>query len=202
MDFKRYSKLLIIQYQNDFNRKFIEILTQLFIEQVVNIVLKYKTNFNLDKAEGIQLDLLGALIGLPRDLNRGAVINDNTYRFLIYLKILKNSVNYNDLEFKEAFFFIFKKDIIFVDNHNMSVDFFFINIEEELFNILISDKDEFLPAPAGVRIEGIKPLDMPIFCFLDIKNESQIKEYERIVFFNDVNSELIDGLVLDIDIIF
>ena len=66
----------------------------------------------------------------------------------------------------------------------------------------MSDKDEFLPAPAGVRIEVIKPLTEKLFCFLDIKNIIEIKNYERIVFLNDVDSELIDGRMLDIDIIF
>lgn len=202
MDFKRYSKLLIIQYQNDFNRKFIEIITRLFIEQVNNIVLKFKVNFNLNTAEGIQLDLIGALVGLPRDLNRGTIVNDTIYRFLLYLKILKNSVAYNNLDFKDFFYYFFTDKVIFVDNHNMSVDFFINDVEPEIVDILVSDKDEFLPAPAGVRIEVIKPLTEKLFCFLDIKNIIEIKNYERIVFLNDVDSELIDGRMLDIDIIF
>ena len=202
MDFKRYSKLLIIQYQNDFNRKFIEIITRLFIEQVNNIVLKFKVNFNLNTAEGVQLDLIGALVGLPRDLNRGTIVNDTIYRFLLYLKILKNSVAYNNLDFKDFFYYFFTDKVIFVDNHNMSVDFFINDVEPEIVDILVSDKDEFLPAPAGVRIEVIKPLTEKLFCFLDIKNIIEIKNYERIVFLNDVDSELIDGRMLDIDIIF
>ena len=202
MDFKRYSKLLIIQYQNDFNRKFIEIITRLFIEQVNNIVLKFKVNFNLNTAEGVQLDLIGALVGLPRDLNRGTIVNDTIYRFLLYLKILKNSVAYNNLDFKDFFYYFFTDKLIFVDNHNMSVDFFINDVEPEIIDILVSDKDEFLPAPAGVRIEVIKPLTEKLFCFLDIKNIIEIKNYERIVFLNDVDSELIDGRMLDIDIIF
>lgn len=202
MDFKRYSKLLIIQYQNDFNRKFIEIITRLFIEQVNNIVLKFKVNFNLNTAEGVQLDLIGALVGLPRDLNRGTIVNDTIYRFLLYLKILKNSVAYNNLDFKDFFYYFFTDKVIFVDNHNMSVDFFINDVEPEIIDILVSDKDEFLPAPAGVRIEVIKPLTEKLFCFLDIKNIIEIKNYERIVFLNDVDSELIDGRMLDIDIIF
>ena len=202
MDFKRYSKLLIIQYQNDFNRKFIEIITRLFIEQVNNIVLKFKVNFNLNTAEGVQLDLIGALVGLPRDLNRGTIVNDTIYRFLLYLKILKNSVAYNNLDFKDFFYYFFTDKVIFVDNHNMSVDFFNNDVEPEIIDILVSDKDEFLPAPAGVRIEVIKPLTEKLFCFLDIKNIIEIKNYERIVFLNDVDSELIDGRMLDIDIIF
>ena len=202
MDFKRYSKLLIIQYQNDFNRKFIEIITRLFIEQVNNIVLKFKVNFNLNTAEGVQLDLIGALVGLPRDLNRGTIVNDTIYRFLLYLKILKNSVAYNNLDFKDFFYYFFTDKVVFVDNHNMSVDFFINDVEPEIIDILVSDKDEFLPAPAGVRIEVIKPLTEKLFCFLDIKNIIEIKNYERIVFLNDVDSELIDGRMLDIDIIF
>ena len=202
MDFKRYSKLLIIQYQNDFNRKFIEIITRLFIEQVNNIVLKFKVNFNLNTAEGVQLDLIGALVGLPRDLNRGTIVNDTIYRFLLYLKILKNSVAYNNLDFKDFLYYFFTDKVIFVDNHNMSVDFFINDVEPEIIDILVSDKDEFLPAPAGVRIEVIKPLTEKLFCFLDIKNIIEIKNYERIVFLNDVDSELIDGRMLDIDIIF
>ena len=157
MDFKRYSKLLIIQYQNDFNRKFIEIITRLFIEQVNNIVLKFKVNFNLNTAEGVQLDLIGALVGLPRDLNRGTIVNDTIYRFLLYLKILKNSVAYNNLDFKDFFYYFFTDKVIFVDNHNMSVDFFINDVEPEIIDILVCDKDEFLPAPAGVRIEVKKP---------------------------------------------
>lgn len=202
MDFKRYSKLLIIQYQNDFNRKFIEIITRLFIEQVNNIVLKFKVNFNLNTTEGVQLDLIGALVGLPRDLNRGTIVNDTIYRFLLYLKILKNSVTYNNLDFKDFFYYFFTDKVVFVDNHNMSVDFFINDVEPEIIDILVSDKDEFLPAPAGVRIEVIKPLTEKLFCFLDIKNIIEIKNYERIVFLNDVDSELIDGRMLDIDIIF
>ena len=83
MDFKRYSDLLILQFKTNFNKKFLEIITQLFIEQVNNIVLKFKIELNIEKATLGNLDLIGQLIGIARNFYKGIVLDDETYRFFI-----------------------------------------------------------------------------------------------------------------------
>ena len=74
--------------------KFLEIITQLFIEQVNNIVLKFKIELNIEKATLGNLDLIGQLIGITRNFYKGIVLDDETYRFFIKMQIAKNKCFY------------------------------------------------------------------------------------------------------------
>lgn len=205
MDFKRYSDLLILQFKTQFNKKFLEIITQLFIEQVNNIILQFKIQLNIEQATVGNLDLIGDLIGLKRNFYKGIVLDDETYRFFLKMKITQNKCFYNCYDLKNFLYFYFKDDLRLVDNHNMSVDYYVKNLSPQILDVIKNYKNQVLSAPAGVLIEVITPMDENLVCFLDIKREEEIKPEQllQVVFFNDVpNFDLIDGRLLDIDIIF
>lgn len=205
MDFKRYSDLLILQFKTNFNKKFLEIITQLFIEQVNNIVLKFKIELNIEKATLGNLDLIGQLIGLTRNFYKGIVLDDETYRFFIKMQIAKNKCFYNCYDLKNFLYYYFQDSLRLVDNHNMSVDYYVKDLSPQILDIIKNYKNEVLSAPAGVLIEVITPLEQDLCCILDIKNSEEIKPEQLLdlCFWNDVpDFDLIDGRLLDIDIIF
>ena len=87
----------------------------------------------------------------------------------------------------------------------MSVDYYVKDLSPQILDIIKNYKNEVLSAPAGVLIEVITPLEQDLCCILDIKNSEEIKPEQLLdlCFWNDVpDFDLIDGRLLDIDIIF
>lgn len=60
--------LIIMQYRNSLkNREFIKLLVELIFAN--NILLRIRDGFNIDSAVGIQLDIIGAWVGIDRFYN-------------------------------------------------------------------------------------------------------------------------------------
>lgn len=233
---QRYIDLLIFQYQVPKAQQTIKTLTQLNCDIVNNILMKFIKAFDIDKAVGRQLDIIGALVGQSRNFNTifyyekftfgetdGTIeengvgfslannlqdgifttpaflqkatytANDDDYRFMIKLKIFKNHNSNTNEDYYRICKEIFKNQVVFTDNRDMTIEYLLLDTSNNIKNILISNK-EFLPAPAGVNIKIIATTPASkIFEFYDI-NTQTIPDFA--VGFSTPN-ELIDGVFLE-----
>lgn len=114
------------------------------------------TAFDLDNAAGIQLDILGDLLGLSRVLNvvgegQDPVMNDEEYRFALRMKALKNNWDGTNQGVAEICRVMAEYGISvkYTDNQNLTVSF---DIDEEDDGRMegILSQNNILPVPAGV----------------------------------------------------
>lgn len=145
----RYSKLLIFQYQKEKAIKTINLFCHCIL-QLIEIYKKYIDAFDLEKAQGKQLDNLGDLIGLKRLLYNGDFVDDNIYRFFLKLQIVFNYNVNTDYSISQCIFNLFENKLIFKDNRNMTIDYLFYSDDNDLINVLKQNK-QILPVPAGVK---------------------------------------------------
>lgn len=66
---QRYIDLLIFQYQLPKAQQTVQTFTQLNCDITNNILMKFVEAFDIDKAVGKQLDIIGALVGQSRNFN-------------------------------------------------------------------------------------------------------------------------------------
>ena len=150
----RYSKLLIFQYQKEKAIKTIN-LFGLVILQLIEIYKKMIDAFDIETAQGKQLDLLGQIIGLERLLNNGVYVNDETYRFFLKLQIILNYQLNTTYSIQNSLYNYFQDKIAYVDNRNMTAQYIFFEfLNNEIINILVQNKN-ILPVPAGVNVSYI-----------------------------------------------
>ena len=119
------------------------------------------SNFDLDTATGVQLDIIGKLIGRSRQLDFqpraevSSILDDTYYRLLLKAKIVWNQWKGTLPEFYTAWQEIFPNgNLLILDNQDMSMDVIvsgdFSVLEKDLiYNGLV------VPKPEGVRINYI-----------------------------------------------
>ncbi len=111
--------------------------------------------FNLDFAVGKQLDILGKIVGIERYIPSFGVPDDDTYRFLIRAKVIRNYAKAtmgddNKLSIQDALDFLFNNGAYVTDNYNMSMKIW-LDIHTDL-NLIQYLKDlNLIPTPQGVR---------------------------------------------------
>ena len=139
-----------------------------FISPAVDILNDFQTLFNLQNAEGDQLDILGGLVGVSRVLpvdnpEVNSVLEDDMYRKVILARILSNRWDGTRKGLENIMAMIFPglpSNII--DNQDMSV---IINVIDpqatEEFKTLL-ELGYILPKPAGVQYEYTIS-DSPLF---------------------------------------
>lgn len=122
------------------------------------ILLNMDSLFNIDTATGQQLDVLGTLLGLSRDLpisnpNLPLPLNDTLYRLVLKSKILMNNWDGTNEGMKEAIQTLFPGlPAEFVDNQDMSItiNLIYPNLNPAL-SVLIQE-GYIVPKPSGVRV--------------------------------------------------
>lgn len=129
------------------------------ISSCVDIYNDFDVLFALDYAAGDQLDKLGELVGISRQLpvvdeRIPATLNDEAYRLVIKAKIYKNhwdGTRKGLQDIFDAFFPNVPYEII--DNQDMSYTVTLIDPEaDDLFVGLIMN-GYILPKPSGVRVD-------------------------------------------------
>ena len=168
----RYSKLLIFQYQKEKAIKTIN-LFGLVILQLIEIYKKMIDAFDIETAQGKQLDFLGQIIGLERLLNNGVYVNDETYRFFLKLRIILNYQLNTTYSIQNSLYNYFQDKIAYVDNRNMTAQYILFEfLNNEIINILVQNKN-ILPVPAGVNVSYIiKIEDKNIFGYYIAKTDT------------------------------
>lgn len=168
----RYSKLLIFQYQKEKAIKTIN-LFGLVILQLIEIYKKMIDAFDIETAQGKQLDLIGQIIGLERLLYNGIYVNDETYRFFLKLQIILNYQLNTTYSIQNSLYNYFQDKIVYINNRNMTAQYIFFEfLNNEIINILVQNKN-ILPVPAGVNVSYIiKIEDKKIFGYYIAKTDT------------------------------
>jgi hypothetical protein len=156
-----YLNLIPSEYRD--KPKFVE-MVRAFLKPLFlpGLVLDNMDNhFNVSDALGLQLDMVGELIGLKRTLNfqpsggYSAVMSDEDYRFALKAKIAKNQWDGTTESILSILAeFLIGYEFIIQDNQDMSMSVEAIGlssgIQKQLFR-----RGYIVPKPEGVRLEII-----------------------------------------------
>jgi hypothetical protein len=138
--------------------------------------IKLDEDFDLDKAEGLQLDVLGDIVGRKRLLEfepkdgSGSFLQDEHYRIVIRAKIGINHWNGSIPQMQDNWNNLFPDlRLVVIDNQDMSMDVHIVGRVSILFTEL-TEHWYIVPKPEGVRInlwfdliyDEIEPLDLYI----------------------------------------
>lgn len=167
----RYSNLLTFQFQKQKAIKTINLFCSCFLQQI-DICKLIMSAFNIETAVGKQLDMIGDYIGLKRPFLNGVLVSDDSYRYLLKLKIVLNYNTHTDYSITNSLYTFFGNDVVLIDNRNMSMEYILKKIDnQELLTILSQNKNLF-PAPTGVLVSIVVhiPVDSLQFGFYDTIN--------------------------------
>lgn len=146
-----YCNLLIQQYKNKPKAEAtIKYLTSLlFLNDIFSqIGEKYK----VDSAVGKQLDNLAIPMGINR-IHENALMNDDDFRILIKLKIIKNNSTASTIEVVNNLYNFFSNNIIVDDNLQMSYIYF---INPAFSNVILAAiQKDIIPVPMGVGLQYV-----------------------------------------------
>jgi hypothetical protein len=146
--YNEYTKLIIPQWYNEENVKFMESIL------LPSFEVKYSLDYllealSLDTSTGYWLDLLGRMLNVTRAYN-GSSLDDEDFRQLIKFKIIYNNVNCSFTGLSEMLYNFFNNDVLFTDSIGSLT--YIINSDsqtysEPLINAVIEKK--LLPRPIG-----------------------------------------------------
>lgn len=110
--------------------------------------------FDIDTAEGKNLDIIGQYVGLNRvvraligDTNTN-ILNDEQYRLLLKLKLIKNTNFSSTSQLRAALYTLFPTSIRLFDNRDMTYEYQLSAFWSELLNVLVAE--ELLPVPMAL----------------------------------------------------
>lgn len=125
--------------------------------------------YDIDTAVGIQLDVLGQIIGANRtvpfqpSMGVSPVLDDSTYRLLLYAKRANNTWNGKILSLYPLWQTLFPSgNIIFIDNQNMTATIILAGTFSSIQSDLI-ENDLIVPRPEGVAYKFIVAPTFPLF---------------------------------------
>lgn len=149
-----YAKLLIIQYRNKERAK--KTITSIAELAMVNLLpTKIRDAFNIDDAEGEQLDFLGKYAGALR-IDYGSIAEDDeVYRLIIKMLIMKNNAK-SDLSSMQDLMIIFfgEGTAKLYDYQTMRISYMFdiTKISRSFLEVIIANK--LLLVPMGVQLSA------------------------------------------------
>lgn len=154
---KYYSGLLILQYlQKPKARATVEETVEpLFIDQLPVAV---ENAFEINTAEGVQLDVIGKYVGVSRitaDFTGPIVLDDDDFRTLITVAIIKNGFGSSLAEIQELIWQFFEGGLLVFDFQNMRMGYFFDSAfgSRPLAEVFV--RSNFLPKPMGVELAAL-----------------------------------------------
>jgi len=113
--------------------------------------------FSLNTAEGVQLDILGQLIGQPRDIgipltNSSSILDDEHYRMVLRSRIVRNQWDGTVGEIYDIWNAAFPgTQLALVDNQDMTMTANITNLEDNLSAELVT-AGLIIPRPMGVLL--------------------------------------------------
>lgn len=149
-----YVDLLQIPYNsNQQNRDFIAALVKMTIMD--QLPLQAQNAFNVNTAIGKQLDVLGKYVGAKRSgigLSGPITLNDDDFRVLIQLAILRNAAGSSLYDIQELLHEFFPDEIFVFDYQNMHMSYLIDTSvgNQDLIQLAVSEG--FLPKPMGVQL--------------------------------------------------
>lgn len=133
------------------------------IQDVENCLNTFLDEFSIDGAKGVQLDAIGTILNLSRNLvyNDGTieVLNDESYYELLLSKIARNYWDGSVQGLLALWSTIFPgKTITVKDNQDMTADvFLYFPVDARLTNLI--QNDLIIPKPVGVSFNYISVPD-------------------------------------------
>ncbi len=153
-----YLDLITSQYRQ--STKFLAWLTAALevLDNVSSTIDDIVNAFDLDNAVGVQLDVVGVLVGQGRTVNfvpsdgSGPVLNDDNYRMVLRAKILKNHWKGTIPELVSAWEALFPGFLIVInDNQDMTMLVTLAGDYTPLLQELVTN-GYIVPKPEGVHI--------------------------------------------------
>lgn len=114
--------------------------------------------FDIDNAEGAQLDILGEILGLSRQLNfqpqnGPSTMTDEYYRLCLQCRVIYNSWDGSRKGLENSLQFAFPSAaFILVDNQDMSINIVYQAGEADAYSLELLNHGYMLPKPSGVRV--------------------------------------------------
>ena len=137
-------------------------LVRLLLTPIVNLqILNHEmmTMLNLDTSHGDQLDKIGAILGLPRQVNfqptdgSSSILNDDYYRLILKAKVAKNQWDGTKKGLYDLWKVLFPENpILIVDRQNMTATVAVVGLVDQLSRDLIVH-GYIVPKPVGVLYE-------------------------------------------------
>ena len=152
-----YLNLLIIQYRNlpKATQHIRTLVGQALIDLMPSIL---ESSFDLETAEGAQLDILGEYIGISRRVktfDADVTLNDDDYRIILKIKRSTNNMGSSFYDIQNFIETNLSGVIRAFDHKDMNISFYMnsILISSTLAQAIITQI--FLPKPMGVGISSI-----------------------------------------------
>lgn len=136
------------------------------------------SNFDLDNAIGIQLDILGESIGRERTLkfqpqNTNPVLNDEYYRLLLKAKVAMNNWDGKIPSIYDIWDNMFDDlGLQIQDNQDMSFDAYITGFIDSIRQELIQ-RGYIVPKPEGVRVNliGKSPVEFKCYSYMIVSGQ-------------------------------
>lgn len=182
-----YTELITSQHKAQPNFKaVVEMLTQYAVD-TQDFILAVGSNFDVDTAEGVQLDIIGLRVGVSRVLNFqptgdiSSVLIDDDYRTLIKAKIISNHWRGTVVELYDMWNSLFapRLQLIVQDNQDMSMTAIVVGDMTALEEQLLTN-GYIIPKPVGVTFAIGSGDNYPIFAFdIDVADRYQGWDYGK-----------------------
>ena len=169
-----YVNLLKLQYRQ-------KVKARATIETQVTPVIMDQLPFQVQEAYdpltavGVQLDVIGKYVGVSRmgnTLNGPVTLNDDDYRQLIKMVIIKNNSGSSLATIQELLSANFPGQIFCSDNQTMGLNYVLVNSlgTEDLLEIIVTGG--YLPKPMGVQVSAtiVPDFEFLVFKFRDYNN--------------------------------
>lgn len=150
-----------LQYQNSV--AFLAYLTAILTidTELENVFQQVAHQVDIDVAEGVNLDTIGAIVGIRRVLPGGpnnplppeqSVLSDAQYRLLLRAKIVKNHSHGTNEDLIKGLSYLFATNYVAIDDNNdmsirIGVGKMLGEVEKAIYYLL-----DILPRPGGVLI--------------------------------------------------
>ena len=165
-----YSNLLILQYHNKPKAKAtIEAVVNLLPDELIQEVIN---GFDIETAEGKQLDILGEYIGVDRfytDEGEIKTLDDEDYRIILKLKAICNTSNLSHKSLDESLYNFFQNTVRMDSEGNMEMTYFVPKNKTPIIPAAI--QKEVLPKPMGVRCSYTIEYEKKFFGFCTYNNQ-------------------------------
>ena len=177
--------LLIIQYAHKPKATAtIKALSKMFPTDVILKIRDYKQKttqygkewadaFDIDVADGKQLDTLGKYIGASRwyynTEGEQIRLDDDEYRMLIKFKAISNTSNASHYEIDHALYDFFGTQVRATSTGNMQMSFFVASSAERVVEAAIQQR--CMPTPLGVEANRIVIQDKKFFGLVNYQNQ-------------------------------
>lgn len=152
-----YINLLILQYAGKSKaRATVEAIVDPAVMDQLPIELQ--NCFDLETAEGVQLDIIGKYAGVSRNgytFTAPITLDDTDFRKIIKLAITQNSAGSSLADIQNLLSIFFSGTLFIVDHKNMVIDYFFDSNEGSVELVEFFIKQGSLPRPMGVRIGSV-----------------------------------------------